>query len=325
MKKNRFLDKFEITILALAGAFALTCCQKIEETAIEENTEAVEQESSTTYSITIRAERIPGPGEDEGTSTKGLEIGDGTEATTTLLKSVWKNNESVIVYLGSLIIGTLSVLPDAGDPHVATLYGKISNSSNIEAGVTTLTLLTPRSTWAYTMQTGKLMQVSGSIEKDYNYTMASSVLVTSVDVGKDIITTEDAHFAHQQSIYRMSFRYNDGVSKTPITTSSVTISSANGHLVQREVVGGAPTEGDITVSLPSASVDPFFVALRNGDETNAEALTFTVVDNSGVTYRGTKVIPAEYKPNGTFVSMKNASLTERLDIPLSATEVNTVL
>ena len=74
-----------------------------------------------------------------------------------------------------------------------------------------------------------------------------------------------------------------------------------------------------------ASADPFFVALRNTDEANAEALTFTVVDNTGVTYRGTKGIPAEYKPNGTFVSVKNCSLDQRMDLALSSTEVNTVL
>ena len=78
-------------------------------------------------------------------------------------------------------------------------------------------------------------------------------------------------------------------------------------------------------TLATASADPFFVALRNGDETNAEALTFTVVDNTGVTYRGNKTIPAQYKPNGTFVSVKNCSLDQRMDLALSATEVNTVL
>jgi len=49
------------------------------------------------------------------------------------------------------------------------------------------------------------------------------------------------------------------------------------------------------------------------------------VDENGVTYRGSKIIPAEYKSNGTFVSVKNASLDERLDLALSATEVTTVL
>ena len=88
--------------------------------------------------------------------------------------------------------------------------------------------------------------------------------------------------------------------------------------------GTSLVEGAIAVTLGTASANPFFVALRNGDETNAEALTFTVIDADGVTYRVSKTIPAEYKPNGTFVSMKNATLNDRLGVSLSATEVSTV-
>jgi len=50
--------------------------------------------------------------------------------------------------------------------------------------------------------------------------------------------------------------------------------------------------------------------------TSDEALRFKVMDYEGVTYYGTKTIPAQYKPNGTFVSMKNAPLTERLGVTL---------
>ncbi|MBR0286620.1 MAG: hypothetical protein IJQ96_06315 [Bacteroidales bacterium] len=50
----------------------------------------------------------------------------------------------------------------------------------------------------------------------------------------------------------------------------------------------------------------------------------TVIDADGITYKGTKTIPAAYKPNGTFVSMKNATLNERMGVTLSATEVSTV-
>ena len=155
--------------------------------------------------------------------------------------------------------------------------------------------------------------------------MASNVLVTgATDNGENnwTITTENAHFSNQQSIYRLSFKY----SGNDVTTKSVIISSANNHLVQSQAVDGSSlVEGPISVTLGTASSAPFFVALRNGDETNAEDLTFTVVDEDGVTYRRTKNIPAQYKSNGTFVSAMNINLPERLDLALSATEVNTVL
>ena len=81
---------------------------------------------------------------------------------------------------------------------------------------------------------------------------------------------------------------------------------------------GTVTEGPISVTLGTATADPLFVALRNGDEVQAEKLYFTVVDAAGVSYRGSKNIPAEYKANGSFVSIKNASLTERMDVPVSS-------
>lgn len=323
-------------IIALAGAIAWTGCQvAVEDFVPEQPEETLEQEvlevrdTIPTWTLTVLAERGNGP------ATKGLEV-DGEEATTTLLQSVWKADEPVKVYLGTDCIGTLTATPDVGDAHLATLSGTVTTAS-ITPNTTTLTLLTPRESWDYTGQIGKLLlsdeegadpQQMKSIERLYHYTMAADILVTdATDDGANnwTITTEDAHFTNQQSIYRLSFRYNDGVNKTPITTKSVTISAANGHLVQSQVLGGATTEGPISVTLGTASADPFFVALRNCDETNAEALTFTVVDNTGVTYRGSKNIPAEYKPNGTFVSVKNASLNQRLDLALSATEVNTVL
>ena len=315
MKKNILL------IAALAGAMVWTGCQRIEEEFIEVAPEAVdEQETDTkTYAITIVAERNDGP------LTKGLDI-DGDEATTTLLKSIWKEDEPVKVYLGTECIGTLTATPDGVDAHRATLSGTVT-TTGITPNTTTLTLLTPREAWDYTGQVGKLLlsdDAVNSIEKKYHYTAATDVLVTAVDGSN--ITTEEARFANQQSIYRLSFRYNDGNTKTSITTKSVTISAANGHLVQSQAVDGSSlVEGPISATLAAASADPFFVALRNGDETNAEALTFTVVDNTGVTYRGTKEIPAGYKPNGTFVSVKNCTLDQRMDLALSSTEVNTVL
>lgn len=309
------MRKSIITIAALACALIWTGCQRIEEELIQEKPEEPVEEV-VSYTITLQAVKA------DGEQTKGLAIGDGDEASTTELKSIWKDGEEVKVYLGTDCIGTLTATPDGTDAHKATLSGTVT-TTNIVAGTTTLNLLTPRESWDYTGQTGVLLESAESIEKKYHYTLASSVLVTAVN--GSAISTESATFANQQSIYRLSFRYNDGVTKTPLTTKSVTISSANGQLVQSQVMGGATTTGDISVTLGTASADPFFVALRNGDETNAEVLTFTVVDNDGVTYRGTKTIPAGYKPNGTFVSAKNASLDQRLDLALSATEVSTAL
>ncbi len=262
----------------------------------------------------------------EAPGTKGLAI-EGDESTTTVLQSIWKADEPVKVFLGTSCIGTLTAVPDPEDAHKATLSGTVT-TSGLVAGTTTLTLLTPRESWDYIGQVGKLLlkdDAENSIEKKYHYTRAT-VLVTEVSGGP--VRTKSAFFANEQSIYRLNFLFQAGGAgdKTPVLAKSVIISSENGHLVQSQSADGSSLEeGPVTVTLGSASSEPFFVALRNGDETNEEALGFTVIDDDGVTYMGSKTIPAQYKPNGTFLNVKNATLTGRLGLGRSAAEVKEVL
>ncbi len=316
-KKDNDMKKNILLIAALLGAMTWTGCVK-EELVPEEPQEQQKVAADSVWTVTIHAVKIDAP------QTKGLDI-EGDVANTTVLKSIWKDNEPVKVYLGTECIGTLTATPDGDDFHKATLSGEVV-TSGLEAGVSTLTLLTPRMEWDYTGQTGILLEADNSIEKMYHYTAATGILVTEVDDEHGTFTTDGATFTNQQSIYRMSFRYlNPGSTKLPITTKSVTITGTGGHLVQSQAVDGTSLlEGAISVTLGTASADPFFVALRNGNETDPEALTFTVIDAEGATYKGAKTIPAEYKPNGTFVSMKNATLDQRLGVSLSATEVSTV-
>lgn len=307
-------------MMALVAAMAWTGCMKVEEELIDPiPEEPIAAAADSVWTVTLQAVKNDAP------DTKGLAI-EGEEATTTVLKSIWKAGEEVKVFLENTFIGTLTATPDAEDAHKATLSGTVTTTALV-AGTSTITLLTPRETWDYTGQVGTLLETAGSIEKMYHYTAATGVKVTAVDTEHNTITTENASFANQQSIFRLSFRYKKpDESKTPITAKSLTITSANGHLVQSQSVDGTTvTEGPIAVTLSAASANPFFVALRNGDETNAEALTFTVIDADGVTYRGSKTIPAEYKRSGSFVSAKNASLDQRLQLAQSTTGVDTVL
>jgi hypothetical protein len=309
-----------LLVAALLGAMVWTGCTKVEEKLIEDiPEEPVVEAVDSVWTVTIQAVKKEAP------ETKGLAI-EGEETTTTVLRSIWKDGEAVKVFLGTEFIGTLSATPDGEDAHKATLSGTVT-TTGLVAGESILTLLSPRERWDYTGQVGTLLESAESVEKMYYYAAATGVLVETVDTENNSITTKNASFANQQSVYRLSFRYKTSAeSKIPITTKSVTISAANGHLVQSQAVDGSSlVEGPISVTLGAASADPFFVALRNGDETNEEALTFTVVDADGVTYRGSKSIPAIYKPNNTFLSVKNASLDQRLQLAQSTTGVNTVL
>ena len=317
MNMNRF-HRLRTVIMALPAAMAFFGCQKVEEALVEEKKPVVVTERE--GRLTVQAVKGEAPG------TKGLAI-EGDESTTTVLQSIWKADEPVKVFLGTSCIGTLTAVPDPEDAHKATLSGTVT-TSGLVAGTTTLTLLTPRESWDYIGQVGKLLlkdDAENSIEKKYHYTRAT-VLVTEVSGGP--VRTKSAFFANEQSIYRLNFLFQAGGAgdKTPVLAKSVIISSENGHLVQSQSADGSSLEeGPVTVTLGSASSEPFFVALRNGDETNEEALGFTVIDDDGVTYKGSKTIPAQYKPNGTFLNVKNATLTGRLGLGRSAAEVKEVL
>lgn len=317
MNMNRF-HGLRTVIMALPAAMAVFGCQKVEEALVEEKKPVVVTERE--WRLTVQAVKGEAPG------TKGLAI-EGDESITTVLQSIWKADEPVKVFLGTSCIGTLTAVPDPEDAHKATLSGTVT-TSGLVAGTTTLTLLTPRESWDYIGQVGKLLlkdDAENSIEKKYHYTRAT-VLVTEVSGGS--VRTKSAFFANEQSIYRLNFLFQAGGAgdKTPVLAKSVIISSENGHLVQSQSADGSSLEeGPVTVTLGTASSEPFFVALRNGDETNEEALGFTVIDDDGVTYKGSKTIPAQYKPNGTFLNVKNATLTGRLGLDRSAAEVNDVL
>ena len=101
--------------------------------------------------------------------------------------------------------------------------------------------------------------------------------------------------------------------------------TGGGGLVLSQGLDGSSVTGTINVVLDAATHDPFFVALRNNNVTDEEALRFRVMDNEGVTYYGSKTIPAAYKPNGTFVSMKNATLTGRLELQTHTETIDAAL
>ena len=323
--------------ILLVLAMAMTGCLKEDKILQEASGDAL-QPADSVWTLTLRAEKeIPGQAGNDGT--KGLAIGDGGELNTTVLQSIWKTGETVEVYRGSTHIGTLTATPDGSDAHRATLSGTVT-TSGITPGSTQLTLLTPRKTWDYTGQAGYLLRQNDlnnfgehnrSIENNYHYTMAENVLVTDATTdgeGNGTLTMAPlVTFRNQQSIYRLSFRTQLPGEGSPsgIEVKRVIISAAGGGLVRRQTLGGAVTTGSIIVNLESSNINPIFVSLRNQDTTNEENLIFRVVDTQGITYFRSKTIPAEYKPNGTFVSLKNFTLTSRLQLQKGTTPVDTAL
>ena len=300
MKKN-IIKATLVFLSALAMLWGCTDMVEPEEVPVRPD------EQTHSYNLTVSAKKS------DAALTKGLAIGDeGTEVTTTSLKSIWKAGEMVFVYAGTTKVGELIASPDPSDQTqtTATLTGTVT-IDNISS-VTGFTLLTPRETWSYSGQKGTLLiddDATSSIEKLYHFTLAT---VTISDVTGNSITTNAAVFQNQQSIFRMSFRYGSGDSKVAINAKSVTLSSP-GKLVQDCSIGSEKVMGDITVTLDSPTDGVLFAAVRTEDSsTDALYLKFTVIDEAGVTYKVDKSIPNDNKANGTFISMKNTTVN-RMD------------
>lgn len=283
--KARFLI---IAILAMAA------CQRVE---LDDPTapEVITSDADSVCTLTLRASM-------NESQTKALDlVNDGTR-----INAYWRNTEKVKVYKGGTFLGTLNVVPDAGErPTQATLSGSIT-ITGLAAG-DKLTLRIPRENWDYTGQTGTLESISNA----YSYATAS-VTIDSVDnTGHTVITTDTAHFQNQQSIYRFEFKRKGNVQ---IQTRALTVMAANGKLVQRVSYEGGvwtPVYGAVQIEKADPSTITNLVSLRN-ESTSEDRYSFFIIDNySHILYKATKTIPAYVLDEpGKFISAKNIEATD---------------
>ena len=316
MKKNHAIIIMTAVLLGAGLAMTAGCIESIE----PEQIEVPQEKKPQVLTLTIQAEKVEAP------ETKGLQI-DGEEATTTVMKSIWREGEVVDVYKEGLRIGFLTAGNVSSDGRQATLTGTMSGISTGDQ----LTLLTSGTkvsssaiSWDYTGQKGVLLgDDAAAIQNKYNYALAENVTAT---VDGTSVTTTAAAFQNQQSIYRFSFRYSpDGTNKTAVTATQVTIQSAN--LVESCTVGSTDTKstaGMILAFGEGGNADPFFVALRI-DGNAEEELHFDVVEKgTGITYMGTRTVCAN-EQQGKFISFKNATLTQRLGSKINGQTTQTIL
>lgn len=300
MKKNILF------VVALAGAMIWTGCQKE-----EPGTEKPEERTDLpTWTLTVQATKA------DGGETKALDLGVNGETGKDMISATWSVDDRVYVYNTTgnspvLLEGYLAAISGIGTIE-ATLSGEITGDLS---GVTSLTLVFPRTDWDYSTQYG-ILKGENSIESLFDYAVAE-VTVAEND-GKLISGT--ASFENQQSIYRFSFKY----SSDHINAKNVVLSSSTNKLVATyNPFTSAMTYSPITLSMATATADPIYAAIKH-DGAAEDTFNFTVIDGDGVTYKGHKDIPSAAFSN-SFVSVKNISLDQRLDAALSATEVETVL
>ena len=260
----------------------------------EERPEVVTTPADSVWTLTIQATK----GEPD---TKALDlVNDGTR-----LNAYWKDTETVTVYKGGTLLGTLNVVPDSGEkPTTATLTGPITTGGLSVSDE--LYLLFPNGTWNYIGQNGALTG-SGSIEDTYAY---ASATVTVSAINGVAVTTTKANFANQESIYRFGFK----VSGDYIDPKAFTVSAAGGQLVQSMSWNGsawAADYGNISVTPASAPGDHFYyVSLRN-DQTSDDTYNFTITGSDDALYMASKNIPSSVLDTpGKFISAKNITATK---------------
>ena len=290
---------FIIPAILLAAA-----CQQMENEAPFDK-EAVTGEA--VYTITVQASK--GEGE-----TKALDLVAGTPDR---LNAYWTSTEKVKVYKEGILLGTLDVIPDAGEkPASATLSGSITTTGL--AANDELTLRIPREDWDYTGQTGTL----AGIESDYDYAAATVTVATVDEVNHSVTTIGRAVFENQQSIYRFGFKAGGEY----FDPKAFTVSAAGGKLVQSMSWNSsdwAPLYGSIGVTPASAPGDHFYyVSLRN-DQTTDDTYSFIITGSDDALYMGSKTIPASVLDTpGKFISAKSITISKPSFAPASGTTEN---
>jgi hypothetical protein len=147
------------------------------------------------------------------------------------LKAKWASTDQVNVFPASstsTLLGTLTAA-ESDDAHT-TLSGDLTTPPDVDDN---LNLLFPRATWDYTGQKGILSGNENSIEKKYDYALAS-VKVTAVS--GNAITTDAANFENQQAIVK--FTLKDKTTDAAIDASKLTISAASNKLVTKKTLVG---------------------------------------------------------------------------------------
>ena len=256
MKTNRLF-----LIAALLGT-VLAGCQKVTEV------QNPEEKPGDVKVWTLRVQAV------KDVDTRALNYSGNT------MKPYWQNDEKVDVYLGGDNLGTLTVTA-VSDEGTATLEGTVS-AENLQVGDELFLLFpgTEDGTWTYLRQSGELPEA-------FDYA-SSELEVKSLDSDTQAITvtSEEAHFANQQSIYRFYFK----VSGTAISVKSFIVASDGGKIVRSRSYDSdwKSVFGNLFVNALSAQT-PSLVSIRNDNE-GPERYTFSVVGDDNKLYLGEKAI-----------------------------------
>ena len=214
-RKMKKILNYTSLLIAFTASFSVVSCLK--ENILPPETEVIEEvQPVQEYTLTVDATK--------GKDTKALSLDGKT------LNVKWAGTDQVSVFSANwaTTFGTLTA--DASETGSTTLTGTLSPAPTVGDN---LNLLFPRAEWNYTGQKGILLSDASSIEKKYDYALAT-VTVDEVNAG-EITTTASASFDSQQAIVK--FRLTDGTD--PIAVNSLKIEASSNKLVVNKSYRGA--------------------------------------------------------------------------------------
>ena len=287
MKKTLFLKTLMLSAATVA-LFGMTACSGSDDNIIGDEPITEQPAAVKTYQVSIPATM---PGDEQ---TRAVSI-DGTTSTST-----FKAGEKVYVYNAT----THEVMDGYLQPSNITTDGKgcdltgtltggtISNGDNLK--------LMYNLTTAYSNPTSCIFNYDGQ-----NGTQSGVVdgALAAVNVssytGGTLTTTAPASFQPVQSMFRFQFVDESGA---PITVKTLRIQSTGWDIaVYYWPFDNNPFgENNIMVTPSSPTSDYLYVAICINEDMTPSALEFTVTDNDGNEYKGTKDAPSGGFKNGKY-------------------------
>lgn len=276
-----------LVFVALLGVMAAGC-QKPEEL------KPTDKPQDISYTLSVTAVK--------NVETKALSLVNNPEQGSKGINFYWVVGETVSVFNGGTVIGTLEVT-EVTSPTTATLSGTIDNVEGIseeKSSPTTLMLLFPGRNedgkWTYTGQDGSEPSEDGSLATMYDYASASiEIWLNGETIEKE---TNAVSFTNEQSIFRFGF------GSTAI--NSFNLSSAEGQIITaRNFVDNnwVSTSGALSVNAEgNTTPEYFYVAVRNENESTADTFFFNAYGNDNALYLGEKSIPAKGLGYGKYLT-----------------------
>jgi hypothetical protein len=278
-----------LTIAAALTMLSTACTNDDSLLADEPQASAVK-----TYTVSI-------PATMDGDETRAVTF-DNSGETPTITRG-FLTTEKIRVYnvtKGGALYGYLQPTSISTDGKSCTLTGELSGETTIEAGDELKLLYNLTETFMSNPTDYKFSysETQDGTQADVVDGAVATVTVNSYTDGV-LTTTTPASFQPQQSVFRLKFVDE---SNTPINVKQLIIWSKNKALVRLYVLkNNIYYYDDIVATLTTATTDYIYLAfIIKESGSSGDVLTFTVRDDDGNYYKGTKAAPEGGFKNGKY-------------------------